>query len=161
MVYPRVVIPPQFQSTISNACPTSGLLGALLSPLRIIQNFLNQALGVPGFCKAQTHDAFEEDSSFLQPDWNITNGMDASTIGISAFRQLWTKRLADGTCDSYQIIVDWASYRKSYSITNNLCYFRTRVATIAASLGAVPCQFANFTPEHHNDTLTGQRLQAS
>jgi hypothetical protein len=90
--------------------------------------------------------------------------MDASTIGMSAFRQLWTKRLADGTFDNHQIIVDWASYRKSYSITNNPCYLRAPVATIAASLGAyifVPRQFVNFSLEHHNDTLTGQRLQTS
>jgi hypothetical protein len=102
--------------------------------------------------------------SFLQPDWETTSGMDASTIGMSAFRQLRSKRLADGTFDSCQIIVDWASYRKSYSITNNPCYLRAPVATIAASLGAytfVPRRFANSSPEHHNDTLTGQRLQAS
>lgn len=55
---------------------------------------------------AQTHNAFEGDSSFLQPDWETTSGMDASTIGMSAFRQLQTKRLADGTFDNYQIIVD-------------------------------------------------------
>jgi hypothetical protein len=57
---------------------------------------------------AQTHNAFEGDSSLLQPDWGTTSGMDASTIGMSAFRQLRTKRLADGTFDNYQIIVDWA-----------------------------------------------------
>jgi len=30
--------------------------------------------------------------------------MGASTIGMSAFRQVWTKRLADGTFDNYQIL---------------------------------------------------------
>jgi hypothetical protein len=149
------------QSTITNACPTSGLLGLLLSPLCILQNFLNQALGVPGFGMGQTHNAFEGDSSFLQPDWETTNGMDASTIDISAFSKFWTMRLADGTFDDYQIIVDWASYRKSYSIANNPCYFRAPVATIAAALGAytfVLGLLANFTPEYPNGTLSGSTL---
>jgi hypothetical protein len=149
------------QNTITSACPTSGLLGVLLSPLCIVQNFLNQAADVPGFGLAQTNSAFEGDSSFLQPDWETTNGMDALTTDMSAFNKLWTKRLTDGTFDDYQIIVDWASYRKSHSIANNPCYFRAPFATVAASLGAytfVPGLFANFTPEHPDGTLTGSTL---
>jgi Peroxidase, family 2 len=149
------------QNTITNACPISGLLGNLLSPLCIVQNFLNQLLGAPGFGLAQTHNAFEGDSSFLQPDWETTNGMDASTIDMSAFNKLWTKRLADGTFDDYQIMIDWASYRKSYSIATNPCYFRAPFATVIATTGAytfVPNIFANFTPENPDGTLTGSTL---
>lgn len=149
------------QNTITNACPTSGILGNLLTPLCILQSFLNQALGVPGFGLAQTHNAFEADSSFLQPDWETTNGMDASTTDMSAFKQLWAKRLADGTFDDYKIMIDWASSRKSDSVAHNPCYFRAPFATVVAGLGAytfAPYVFANFTPEHPNGTLTGSTL---
>jgi hypothetical protein len=76
------------QNTMTNAGPTSGILGHLLTPRCIVQNFLNQALGVPVFGLAQTHNVLEADSSCLQPGWETTNGMDASTIDMSAFNQL-------------------------------------------------------------------------
>lgn len=87
--------------------------------------------------------------------------MDASTIDMSAFNQFWAQRLADGTFDDYQIVVNWASHRKSYSIANNPCYFRAPFATVVASLGTctfVPNVFANFTPEYPDGTLTGPVL---
>ena len=59
--------------------------------------------------------------------------------------------LPDKAFESYQIIADWAKYRKQYSISINPCAFRALLATLVATLGAyifVPRLFSNFTPKH-------------
>jgi hypothetical protein len=110
---------------------------------------------------AQTHNSFEGDQSFFKADWGTTMGLDASTVDFSAFSRFWKKMLPDKTFDNFQIMADWASYRKRYSISTNPCAFRAPVATLVATLGAytfVPRLFSNFTPERPNGTLTGPVL---
>lgn len=148
--------------TIKSSCTDSGLLGGILNILKCsFSPFLNRLLGTPGFGMAQTHNSFEGDASFFKADWGTTLGLDASTVDFSAFSEFWKKMLPDKTFDSYQIIAEWASYRKNYSIRTNPCAFRAPFATLVASLGAyafVPRLLSNFTPEYPFGTLTGPVL---
>jgi Peroxidase, family 2 len=148
--------------TIKSSCAGSGLLGGLFNVLTCtVSPFLNRVLGTPGFGMAQTHNSFEGDASFFKTDWGTTMGLDASTVDLAMFREFGKKMLTDKTFDNYQIIADWAKYRKQYSIDTNPCAFRAPLATLVATLGAytfVPRIFSNFTPEHPNGTLTGPVL---
>ena len=149
-------------NTIKAACPLGNLLDTITGLTCDETALLDNVLGTSGNGLAQTHNTFEGDSSFLQPDWETINGLDASTIYTPAFQQLWTKRLADGTFGSSQIFLDWASYRKNYAIGTNPCYLRVPIATIFVSLGAYTFPagiFANFTPAYPvSGTLAGSTL---
>jgi Peroxidase, family 2 len=150
------------EPTIKSSCANVGILGGVLTFLKCSMSpFLDRLLGTPGFGMAQTHNSFEGDASFFKYDWGSVLGLDASSVDFSAFKKFWTKMLPDKTFDNFQIIADWASYRKQYSISTNPCAFRVPFATIGAALGAyalVPRLFSNFTPEYPNGTLTGPVL---
>lgn len=149
-----------FDSTIQSTCTSGSLLGLLTNLLCGISTALDRLFGTGGFGLAQTHNSFEADSSFLQPDWGTLNGLDASTVDMFAVRTFWSKKLGDGTFNNFQIFTSWASYRKNYGIANNPCYMRVP-ATLVASLGAyslVPRCFSNFTAEFPDGTLTASTL---
>lgn len=145
--------------TIKSSC---GPLGGILDILQCSLNpFLNRMLGTPGFGMAQTHNSFEGDASFFKADWGTKRGLDASTVDFPTFQAFWDRMLPDKTFDNYQIIAEWATDRKQYSISTNPCAFRAPFATLVATLGAytfVPRLFSNYTPEHPNGTLTGPVL---
>jgi Peroxidase, family 2 len=105
-------------ATIRSSCagafrPLGGIFNVLSCT---VSPFLNRLLGTPGFGMAQTHNSFEGDSSFFKTDWGTTMGLDASTVDFAAFSDFWKKMLPDKTFDNFQIIAEWASYRKDYSM---------------------------------------------
>lgn len=83
------------------------------------------------------HNSFEGDASFFKTDWGTTIGLDASTVDLATFREFRKKMLTAKTFDNYQIIADWAKYRKQYSIDTNPGAFRAPFATLVATLGGL------------------------
>jgi Peroxidase, family 2 len=99
--------------TSKSSCAGSGFLGGMYNVLTCtVSPFLNRLLGTPGFGMTLTHNSFGGDASFFKTDRGTTMGLDASTVDLAMFRDFGKKMLNDKTFDNYQIIADWAKYRK-------------------------------------------------